>query len=67
MFIVRLGGNKEGHFEVFLVIVERSLVQVTFVDTEGNERVQDVLYQPFVNVLAIPMALDKAQDGASEF
>jgi hypothetical protein len=52
---------------VFLVIVERSLVQVTFVDTERNKRIHDFLYKTLIDGLAIPLALDKAQDGASEF
>jgi hypothetical protein len=67
VFIVRLGSNEERHFEVFLVIVERSLVQVTFIDAERNERVHDFLYKTLIDGLAISLALDKAQDRASEF
>ena len=60
MFIVRLSGSEERNFEVFLVIVERSLVQVAFIDTERNKRVDDFLYETLIDGLAIPLALDKA-------
>ena len=67
MFIVRLSGSEERNFEVFLVIVERSLVQVAFIDTERNKGVDDFLYEALIDGLAIPLVLDKAQNCACKF
>jgi hypothetical protein len=51
---------------MFFVIVEGGLVQVAFVDTKGNKRVDDFLDQTLINGLVVPLSLDEAQDRASE-
>ena len=66
VLIIHLRATKERNFEMFLVIVERSLVQVAFVDTKGDERVHDLLDQTLIDCLAVSLAFDQTQDRASE-
>lgn len=66
VFVVRLRATKERNLKMFLVIIERSLVQVAFIDTKGDERVHDFLDQALIDCLAVSLALDQTQDRASK-
>ena len=66
VLIVRLRGTKERSLEMFLVILEGSLVQVAFIDTKGDERVHDFLNKALIDCLAVSLALDQAQDRTRE-
>jgi hypothetical protein len=52
---------------MLLVDIETGFVGVGFVKTERDKGVDDLFNKALIYWVAVPLMLDKAQDGASEF